>query len=435
MQSNLETLGRLERRLTMAVPTEAIEREVEQRLKKLSRSVRLHGFRPGKVPLKIVARQYGPQVRSEVIGDEVQKIFDATVKENNLRVAGYPRIERSKESGDDKHIAFSATFEVYPEVVLGDVSSAKIERFALEVGGAEIDKTIEIMRKQRVTYDAAERAAQTGDRVTLDFTGTIDGAEFPGNKGSEVALVLGENRMLPDFESNIAGLSASQTRTFPLKYPEDYGVKEIVGRTAVFDIAMRKVEAPRLPEVDAEFAKSLGVADGDLGKMREEVKANVEREVKKRVEADLKQKVMQALLDTTKLDLPKSLVELETQRLVQSARADLESRGIRMEQLPINPEVFEAQAQRRVALGIVVGELVRAHNLAAMPAQVRALVDEYAQTYEQPTEVVKWIYSQPERLREFEGLALEANVIKWVLENVKVEDKVVTFDELMGKAA
>lgn len=434
MQNNLETLGRLERRLTMAVPTETIEREVEQRLKKLSRSVRMHGFRPGKVPLKIVALQYGPQVRSEVIGDEVQKIFDAAVKENNLRVAGYPRIERKEDIGDDKHIAFSAIFEVYPEVVLGDVSGAKIERLALAIGDIDVDKTVEIMRKQRVTYAAADRAAQLGDRVTLDFTGAIDGAEFSGSKGSNVALVLGENRMLPDFEANIAGLPAAQSKTFSLNYPADYGVKEIAGKTAVFDITMNKVEAPRLPEVDAEFAKSLGVADGDLGKMRVEVRANVEREVKKRVESDLKQKVMQALLDTTKLDLPKSLVDMETKRLVQSARADLESRGIRMEQVPINPEVFEGQAQRRVALGIVVGELVRAHNLAGTPEQIRALVDDYAQTYEQPNEVVKWVYSQPERLNEFEGLAVEANVIKWVLENVKVENKAITFDELMGKA-
>lgn len=435
MQANLETLGRLERRLTMAVPTETVDREVEQRLKKLSRTVRMHGFRPGKVPIKIVAQQYGPQVRSEVIGDEVQKIYDAAVRENNLKVAGYPRIERKEGEGDDKHLAFSATFEVYPEVKLGELSGTRIERLVTRVGDAEVDKTLEILRKQRVTYHEAGRPAQKGDRVIVDFKGTIDGAEFSGNKGTGVALVIGESRMLPDFETGVIGMAAGEHRSFPLRYADDYAVKEIAGKTAVFEVAMQRVEAPKLPEADAQFAKSLGVADGDLARMREEIKANVEREVKKRVEGDLKQKVMQALIDTTSVELPRSLVELETQRMVQATRSDMESRGIRMEQVPINPEAFEAQARRRVALGIIIAELVRAKTLAAPPEQVKSLVEDYAQTYEQPAEVVKWVYSQPERLGEFEGLALEANVIKWVLDNARVEEKSIDFNELMGHAA
>ena len=433
MQTNLETLGQLERRLTMAMPADSIDREVEDRLKKLSRTVRMHGFRPGKVPMKIVAQQYGPQVRSEVVGDAVQKAFEAAVREQNLRVAGYPRIERKE--GETDNLTFSATFEVYPEIKLGDLASTAVERPVTAVGDAEVAKTIEILRRQRTQFDEVQRAAQSGDRVTIDFTGTIDGVEFPGGKGADAAVVLGEGRMLPDFERNLAGLAAGASHTFAFELPANYGAEAIAGKTATFAVAVKKVEAPRLPELDAEFARTLGVADGDLARMREEVRANVEREVKKRIESEVKRKVMQALIDATPLELPKALVEIEVRNLVQAARSDMESRGIRMENMPVNPEIFEAQARRRVSLGLIVGEMVKAHSIAAAPAQVRALVQEHAQTYDQPGEVVKWIYAEPERLAEFEGLALEANVVAWALDHAKVVDKPVSFDELMGRAA
>ena len=431
MQTNIETLGKLERRLNVAVPAEQIEHEVEQRLRKLSRTVRMDGFRPGKVPLKIVAQHYGPQVRSEVVGDAVQKAFSDAVREQNLRVAGYPRIER-KEGADNKQLAFSATFEIYPEVKLGDISAATIERPALAVGDAEVDKTIEIMRKQRITWEAATRASQSGDRVTVDFVGRIDGNEFPGGKGSDMAVTIGEGRVLPEFEAALAGVSAGERKIFPVHFPADYAGKDVAGRTASFEVSVKKVEAPILAEVDGEFAKSLGVADGDIAKMREEIRTNVEREVKKRIENELKQKVMQALIDSTTVELPKSLVEIEVQRMVQQTRADLESRGVKLDKLPIHPDALEEQAKRRVALGLILGELVKSHALGAKPEQVRALVTEYAQTYEQPFEVVKWVYSEPQRLGEFENLAAESNIVAWVLEHAKVEDKAISFDELMG---
>ncbi len=434
MQTSLENLGQLERRLNMAVPVEEIEKQVDERLKKLSRTLRMSGFRPGKVPFKLVSQQYGPQVRSEVIGDAVQKAFGDAVREQNLKVAGYPRIEPKAGEADAKSIEFSATFEVYPDVVLGGVGESTVERPALVVGDAEVDKTLQILRKQRQHFHPVERPAADGDRVTADFLGKIDGVEFAGGKASDFVFVLGEKKMLPEFEAATIGLSAGASTTFDLNFPADYHGKEVAGKTASFELTAKLVEEPHLPEVNAEFAKSLGVADGDLAKMRSEIRANIEREVKKRAQGEIKNKVMQVLLDTTKIDLPKSLVEMETQRLVQSTREDLEARGVKMEQLPLNPEMFEEQARRRVSLGLIMSEMVKVHDLAAKPEQVRAMVEEQAESYEHPDEVVKWLYSQPQRLSEMESLVLEDNVVAWVLKNAKVTDKAVEFDQFMGKA-
>jgi trigger factor len=433
MQTSIETLSGLERRLDMAVPAERIEREVEQRLRKLSRTVRMDGFRPGKVPLRIIEQHYGPQVRSEVIGDAVQKAFAEAVQGQNLRVAGYPRIER-KADADEKQLAFSATFEIYPEVKLGDVSTAKINRPTHVVDAADVDRTIEILRRQRVIWEPVTRASRAGDRVTVDFVGRIDGSEFSGGKGTGMAIVIGEGHVLPEFEAGVTGARASEQRIFPVAFPSDYAGKEVAGKTASFEASVTAVEEPKLPEVDAQFARALGVADGDTEKMREEVKANVEREVKKRMESEIKQKVMQALIDSTALELPKSLIEIELQRMVQQARADLQSRGLKLDKLPVNPAALEDQARRRVSLGLILGELVKAHDLGAKPEQVRALVTEHAQTFEQPFEVVRWVYSEPQRLSEFEGLAVETNVVDWVLKHARVEEKAISFDELMGKA-
>ena len=435
MQTNLETLSLLERRLTMAVPAEDVNKEIAERLKRLSRTVKMAGFRPGKVPYKIVEQQYGPQIRSEVLGNAVQKAFTDVVTEQKLRVAGYPRIEPKGDGQDDKTIAFSATFEVYPEFKLGDVAKAKIERTALKVSDADVDNTIEVLRKQRADWAAVTRAAKDGDKLSVDFVGRIDGVEFAGGKGTEVPVVLGEGRMLPDFEKGLAGAATGETRSFDVNFPENYGAAEVSGKKATFEATVRKVEEPVLPALDAEFAKSLGVTDGDVEKMKADVRANVEREVAKRIEDDVKQKVMQALIDTTPVEVPKALVALEVERMVESARADLAARGMKLEKMPFDPTMFETQAKRRVTLGLIIGELIREHKLAAKPEEVRARVDAFAQTYERPDEVVKWVYSEPQRLSDFEGQATEANVVSWVLGRATVEDKPVGFNELMGKSA
>jgi trigger factor len=434
MQSTVETLGQLERRLIMAVPVAQIDKQVDERLKRLSRTIKMSGFRPGKVPLKLVAQQYGPQVRGEVIGDEVQKAFTEAVRSQNLRIAGLPQIEpkADSQSGD---LEFSATFEVYPELTPADLADVTIERPVTEVGDAEVDKTIDVLRKQRVHYHEAARAARDEDRVTIDFVGSIDGVEFDGGKGESFAFILGEGRMLPDFETGVRGMSAGEEKSFPVKFPEEYGGKEVAGKTASFKVKAVKVEHPHLPEIDEDFARALGIDDGDLAKMRVEVKKNVEREVKKRLANQLKQKVMQTLLDANKVDLPKALVQMEQEQLVNNAREELRSQGMKVDGVPFDAKLFEENARRRVTLGLILGELVRRHQLNATPEQVRALIEEHAQSYEQPDEVIKWTYSQSDRLAEFQGLVVEDNAIQWVLQQAKVVDQPVAFEQLMGTAA
>ena len=432
MAVNVEQLGTLERRLSMSVPVQDVEQQVGDRLKKLARNVKLPGFRPGKVPMKMVVQQYGPQVRSEVLGDAVQKAFTDAVKEANLKVAGYPKIEKKDGAADAPSLEFSATFEVYPEVKIGDVSAIKIERPQLAVDDAAVDRTLEILRKQRVSYVPVERAARDGDRLTVDFDGKIGSEGFQGGKAAGFAFLLGEKRMLPEFEAAALGMKAGESKSFEVKFPEDYHGKDVAGKTATFTVAAKKVEEPRLPGLDAEFAKQLGVADGDLAKMRSEVRTNVEREVKKRVESRLKTQALQALLDAAPIELPKSLVQMEHQRLVEQAMAELQARGVKLEKMPFDPQAFEASAKRRVALALIIGELARAEKLQPKPADVRTLIEAEAQSYEHPAEVVKWFYMQPQRLSEMESLALESNVVSWVLSKAKVEDKAAAFDELMG---
>ena len=435
MQTTIETVGSLERRMRVAVPLADIDREVGERLQKLARSERMPGFRPGKVPLTLISKRYGPQVRGEVISEAVQKGFADAVQGGNLRVAGYPRIERH-EGGSAEQLEFNATFEIYPELKLGDLTAATISRQTLTVGDTEVDKTIESLRKQRTTWVVADRAAVAGDRVTIDFVGKIDGIEFQGGNAKDFPFVLGEKRMLPEFEANVTGLATGGTRSFPLRFPDDYHGKDVAGKEATFDVTLSKVEAPVLPEVDADFAKSLGVADGDLAKMRAEVRENVEREVKQRLDTAHKNQVMQALHDSTPVDVPKALVGIEMDLMVENARADLRSRGLKdADKVPIDPEMFREQSTRRVTLGLVVSEAIKQHDLSAKPEQVKRLVEEYARSYERPFEVVKWVYSQQERLAEFEGLAVEDNVVKWVLSQARVEDTPVSFDELMGRPA
>jgi trigger factor len=433
MQTNLERLGELVRRLSVTLPAAEIESEVETRLKRLSRTVKLHGFRPGKVPLKVVAQQFGLQVRQEVLGDAMQRSFGEAIREQNLKVAGYPRFDAAPPAQDAAEFQYSATFEVYPDVAVGDIKAATIRRAVHEVTDADVEQTVEKLRGQRVRYEPAAREAQIGDRVTLDFHGTIDGQEFTGNRGKDMQAVLGEGRLLPDFESNLTSMRSGGEKTFELRFPDDYHGKEVAGKTARFQVTVKEVAAPHLPEVDEAFAKSLGVADGDLAKMRAEIRANLEREIKLRLKNRAKEQVMQSLLDATPLETPRGLIQAEIERMQAGARQDLAARGMKItDETPLPVDLFEKQAQRRVSLGLILAELVKAHGLFAKPEQVRAAVEELAQSYERPEEMVKWYYASQDRLREIESAVLEDNVVEWALGTAKVEDTPISFDDLMG---
>lgn len=434
MQANEGALGPLERKIDMAVPVADIDKDVEQRLKKLARTVKMAGFRPGKVPMRLVEQQYGPQVRSEAIGEAVNRAFGDAVREQNFKVAGYPRIQPKAGDGGS-HIEFSAVFEVYPEIKLGDVSDKAIERPVLEVGEAEVEQTIQVLRKQRVTFESVERAAGEGDRVVIDFTGRLNGEVFQGGQATDYPVVLGVGAMLPDFEAQLAGVSLGTNKTFDLTFPADYHANDLAGKTVQFEITVKRVEAPVLPEVDSEFARALGIKEGDLAKMRSEVKANLEREVRKRVQGRVKDQVMKVLIEANPIDVPKALVEMESQQMAQSARQDLQNRGVDPKNVPVEAAWFGEQATRRVKLGLILAEIVKEHQLQAKPEQVRSMVDELAKSYEDPAEVVRWYYSQPQRLAEVEGLVIENNVVEWVVARAATTDKQVSFDDLMGTGA
>jgi len=431
MSQTTQTPEALERRIDLTVPAATIEKEVQARLNKLARNVKMPGFRAGKVPMKMIAATYGPQVQSEVLNDKVGEAFNSAVNAEKLRVAGTPRLEpRNIEGSDD--LAFSAVFEVYPDIAVGDLAGIEVQRAVCPVGDAEVDSTLAIMRKQRATFNDVDRAAADDDMVTVDFAGTLDGAPFDGGSATDFAFTLGQGRMLPEFEAAARGMKAGEQKTFPLTFPADYNAKQLAGRTVEFSITMKKAQEPELPAIDAEFAKSLGVADGDVAKMRAEIRANLEREVETRLKARTKDSALTGLLNSTAFELPKSLVEEDKQRLADMARRDLAARGVQADAAPLPMELFAAQAERRVRLGLLVGEVVRKHNLQPRPDQIRKLVEELAQSYEKPQEVVNWYLSDRKRLSELEGAALEDNVTRWVLERAKVVDVPVAFDELMG---
>ena len=433
MSVQVETLEKLERRITLTLPTDTIASEVESRLKRLARTVKADGFRPGKVPMSVVAQRYGYSVHYEVMNDKVGEQFNAAVNEAKLRVAGAPRITE-KDGAPEGQVAFDATFEVYPEVKIGDLSGAEVERVSTEVTDAAIDKTLDILRKQRRTFQqrAAADGAAEGDRVTIDFEGKIDGVPFEGGKAEAFQFIIGEGQMLEQFDQAVRGMKAGESKTFPLQFPADYHGKDVAGKEADFLVTLKKVEAQHLPEVNEALAKSLGIKDGTVEALRADIKKNLEREVKFRVLARNKSSVMEALLKAAELDVPKALVAGEVERMTEGARADLKKRGIKdAEKAQIPAEIFEPQAERRVRLGLVVGELVRANNLQAKPEQLQAHIDEMAQSYERPAEVVRWYLSDRSRMAEVEAVVIENNVAEFVLAKAKVTDKVVPFDELM----
>jgi trigger factor len=431
----VETLEKLERKITLTLPVTTITNEVQTRLKKLARQVKIDGFRPGKVPMNIVSQRYGYSVHYEVMNDKVGEAFSVAANEAKLRVAGQPRITE-KEGAPEGEVSFDAIFEVFPDVKLGDLAAAEVEKVSAEVTDAAIDRTVEILRKQRQTFAqrAADAVTAAGDRVTVDFIGKIDGEPFEGGKAEGYAFIVGEGQMLKEFDDAVRGMKSGESKTFPLPFPADYHGADVAGKTADFLVTVHKLEAVHLPEVNEAFAKSLGIPDASVAGLRGDIKKNLEREVKFRLMAKNKNAAMDALAATAELDLPKSSVQAELDRMIESARADLKQRGIKdADKAPIPDDVFRPQAERRVRLGLVVAELVRANNLQATDAQIKSHVEELSASYEKPADVMRWYFSDNRRMAEVEAVIIENNVTDFVLSKAKITEKSVSFDELMGQ--
>jgi trigger factor len=429
MQTVIEDLGGLQRQVDLTVAASEVAKEVSQRLARIASQTAIPGFRRGKVPLKMVAASYGSQVQAEVMREKLGTALSSALDASKLRLAGAPRLE-PKSAEDADQIAFRATFEVYPQIDVGDLSRVELHRYTCGVTEADVDRTVEIVRRQRAPRTAVERPAADGDRVTVDFRGTVDGQEFEGGAAKDFAFNLGEGRMLPDFERAVRALRAGEEARFALTFPSDYPAKKMAGRTAQFEVQVKRVEAVELPPVDADFARALGVADGDLLRMRSELRANLEREVAARLRARTRDNVFEALLRATHFEVPQALVDEEVLRLAPARPAG--AGGAAQADAPVSPQLQQA-ARHRVQLGLLIGEVVARNGLQPRQDQVRKAVESIARSYENPSEVIHWYLSSRERLAEIEAGLTEDNVVNWALARAKVSDMAVPFDELMGE--
>lgn len=432
MDATVETVSNLERKMSVSVPMTEINKEVVSRLGRMTKTVKVAGFRPGKVPMKIVEKQYGAQVRNEVMSDAIGKNLGDALQEKDLRIAGLPKIDVETRDESDETFAFVATFEVYPEVQVKDIKGLELEKPTVTIGDAEVDSTLDIMRKQRASFEPKEKAAETGDQVKLDFKGTVDGEAFEGGSAENAVMPIGEGRLVEDFEKAILGVKAGDEKKFDVTFPEDYASKDLAGKKAQFEIKVHEVLEAVLPDVDKAFAESLGVENGDVDKLRADVKQNVEAEAKKRLEARQKDLVMKLLLDNSELELPKALVDEEVNRLSDQMKQNMQSRGVQVGDAPFPAEVFNEEAVRRVKLGLIIAHVVDKNELQATPDRLKEVVEEMAAGYEKPQEVRDWYYKNPQRLREIESYVLEKNVVDWALETTALKDQPVDFDELMG---
>ena len=432
MAVSVETISNLERRMTVTVPLAPLEGQIKQRLTQLSHTAKFSGFRPGKAPIGLINQHYGDQVRDEVYSKAVEASFGDAVEEKKLRVAGFPNIEHKPFVDAATELEYVATFEVFPEVKLGDLTKLKLEKPTLEVVEADVEKTIEVLVKQRTSYEPVKRATKKDDRVNISLKASIDGQQVEDTAGQGMDLVLGEPGRIAVFDEALIGANTGEVKQFDITYPKDYNQAQLAGKKVSYEVVFNSVSQPVLPKVDAEFAKSLGVADGDVKVMRAEIKSSLEQEVEKRVKARVKEGVFQALIADSALDIPKVLVDSETNRMMQMTAQNLQQRGMPAKDIQLTPAMFTEQATRSTTLRLILSEIVHSNNLQANADQVRAVVDTFANSYEKPEELVQWYYADVKRLDEPAALATEENVVNWVLEKAKVTAKKIKFDELMA---
>lgn len=434
MQVTVEKTDGLERRLHVEVPEERLEGEINDRLQSMRRTARVPGFRPGKVPLKVVAQRYGQRVRAEVVGEMLQSTFYDAVTRENLRPAGRPTFH-PVEAGPGRGLSYTAVFEVYPELGPPRVEGLKVKRPRAEVTEADVARVIEELRRQRRTWEPVERAAGNGDRVVMDFEGRVGGETFEGGSGAQVPVELGAGRMLAGLEEGLMGAQAGDERTLELRFPEDYRVPELAGQPVSFQVRVHAVQEPVLPALDEAFARSLGVEEGGLEALRAAVRRNMERELRETIEARTKQAVLDALLEANTVEPPKALVDEEAGRMCALRQAELAQQGIDAEQLGLRPEMFEAQARRRIALGLLLAEIVKGNQMSADKDRIRARIEAVAATYDDPNQVVQWYYADKSRLAEVESTVLEDQVVEWLLERMQVMEEATSFDQLMRPQA
>ncbi len=422
MQVSVETTSGLGRRMTVQIPAEQIDQQVQSKLQQLARSVRLDGFRPGKVPLSVVKKRYESQVRSETAGELIASSYEQALQQENLRPAGEPDIEQTRNQ-PGQALEYVVTFEVYPDVEPPELADMTIQRPVAEVTSADVDNMLEKLRKQRVTWTRVERPAAEGDRLEIDFQGTIDGQSFSGSSASNVPLELGSGTMIPGFEEQLTGSSAGERKTIEVTFPADYAAKEVAGKTAQFDVSVNAVAEAVLPELNDEFAKTFGVGDGGLDKLREEVQRNMGRELDAAVKSRVKQQVFESLLAETNIDVPAALIDQEVEALIKK-EGDAADAGA-------DRSRYEQEARRRICLGLLIAEIIKRNQLQVDPERVRETIETLAQSYEKPEEVVQWYYSNQDMLAGIQTLVMEDTVVEWIADQAKTEDKAYTFEELM----
>lgn len=431
MQVSVETTSGLERRMTVGIPADRIESEVNKRLQQTASRAKVDGFRPGKVPMSVIRKRFGGSARQEVMGEVIQSSFYEAIMQEKLNPAGAPSVE-PKELDEGKDFEYVATFEVYPEITLGDFAEIKVERIESEVRDEDLENMLDILRKQNTQFALAERAAENGDQLKVDFVGKVDDEPFQGGTASNTEIVLGSGRMIPGFEDGLVDAKAGDSVTLKVTFPEDYQNLELAGKPAEFDVIVHSVSAPALPELDDEFFAKFGVDEGGIEAFRSEVRKNMERELRQAIKTKVKTQVMDGLLATNSIDVPKALVSTEIDRLREQAVQQFGGANIKPEQLPA--ELFEEQAKRRVSLGLVVADVVKQNDIKPDNDRVRAMVEELASAYQEPEQVVNWYYQNEQQLAEIQSVVLEEQVVDTVLQKAQVTTKQVPYEDAVKPA-
>ena len=435
MATAVETLSNLERRITVKVPVKPLQQEMSSRFQRLTRTAKVPGFRPGKAPLKMIEQQYGPQVKEEVFAEAIETSFGQAIQENKLRVVGMPNIQHKPLNQVKEDFEYTATFEVFPDVTLGDFKAISIDKPDAQITDKDVNKTIDVLLKQRAQFIESKEASAKGDRLTLTLTSFINDKQVETTGDKPIQIILGDDSRFAIFDDHLVGEKAGESKTFEVNYPETHNPKELAGKTVKYNVNFILVAKPKLPEVNSQFAQSLGVLDGNVDQMRDEIKQSLEQELDKRVKIKLKEQVFTQLLDICKADLPKTLINVEINRMAQSTYANLKQRGADLKQFKLEPSMFEDQAKKTCKLRLILAEIVEKNNLRATADQIKAMVNEFALNFDDTEEAVQWFYAEPSRLEEPTALATEVNVVEWFMTQCKVQNKKTTFDELMSGPA